>query len=83
MTARDPDLYRTLLENLSDGVMVIEFDGTVRLANAAVCRMFGLDPAAAPGRSFGELFIVLEGFDEFSQIVLDAAAEKGGASRGA
>lgn len=77
MTDREPDIYRTLLESLSDGVMVIGFDGTVGLANAAVFRMFGLDPDATVGRSFGELFIAFGGFDEFTQIVLDAVAERG------
>ena len=81
MTDRGPDIYRTLLENLSDGVMVIGFDGSVKLANAAVCRMFGLDPDEAPGRLFGELFIAFEGFDEFTQIVLDAVAERGEIAR--
>ena len=76
-----PNIYRTLLENLSDGVMVIGFDGAVRLANAAVCRMFGLDTDEALGRYFGEIFIALEGFDEFTQIVLDAVAERGDTAR--
>ena len=77
MTNRDPDIYRTLLENLSDGVVVIDFDGSVRMANAAFCRMFGLDPDGVAGHSFGQLFIAFEGFDEFTQIVLDAVAERG------
>ena len=81
MTDRDPDIYHTLLENLSDGVIVIEFDGSVRMANAAFCRMFDLDPDEAPGRSFGELFIAFEGFDEFAQIVLDAVVERGDIAR--
>ena len=81
MTDRDPDIYRTLLENLSDGVIVVGFDGTVRMANAAFCRMFDLDPDEAPGRSFGEIFIAFEGFDEFTQIVLDAVAERGDIAR--
>ncbi len=77
MTDRDPDIYRTLLENLSDGVVVIDFDGSVKMANAAFCRMFGLDPDEVDGRSFGQLFLAFEGFDEFTQIVLDAVAERG------
>ena len=81
MTDRDPDIYRTLLENLSDGVIVIEFDGSVRMANAAFCRMFGLDSDKAAGRSFGQIFIAFEGFDEFTQIVLDAVAERGDIAR--
>ncbi len=81
MTDRGPDIYRTLLENLSDGVMVIGFDGSVRLANTAFCRMFGLDPAEAVGDSFGELFVTFEGFDEFTQFVLDTVAERGEIAR--
>ena len=81
MTDREPDIYRTLLENLSDGVIVIDFDGAVRMANAAFGRMFGLDPDKAAGRSFGQIFIAFEGFDEFTQIVLDAVAERGDIAR--
>ena len=51
------------------------------MANAAFCRMFGLDRDETPGRSFGELFIAFEGFDEFTQIVLDAVAERGDIAR--
>ena len=76
-----PEVYRALLENLSDGVMVIGFDGSVRLANAAVCRMFGLDPAEVVGGPFGALFVQREGFDEFTQIVLDAVAARSGIAR--
>lgn len=73
---RNPDLYRTLLESLSDGVMVIEFDGSVRIANAAFCRMFGFDPEEVAGRLFGELFLMFEEFDEFVQIILNVVAEQ-------
>ncbi len=81
MSDREPDIYRTLLENLSDGVMVVGFDGSVRMANAAVCRMFGLDPDEAVGRAFGELFVTFEGFDEFTQVIFDAVAERGDIAR--
>ena len=81
MKSRDPEVYRALLENLSDGVMVIGFDGSVRIANAAVCRMFGLDPANVVGRLFGDIFVAFEGFDEFTQIVLDAVAARSSIAR--
>ena len=76
MTGRDPEVYSALLENLSDGVLVIDFDGSVRIANAAICRMFGLEPEEVVGHSFGEVFIRFEGFDEFTQIVLDAVVSR-------
>lgn len=81
MTARDAEIYRALLEDLSDGVLVIDFDGSIRIANAAVCAMFGLDPADAVERRFGELFVAFEDFDEFTEIILDAVAERRDAER--
>jgi len=81
MTQSDSDIHRTLLEHLSDGVMVIGFDGSVRMANAAAYRMFGLTPEETVGRSFGEIFLAFEGLDEFTQIVLDAVAERSDLTR--
>ncbi len=70
------DIHRALLEGVSDGVLAVGLDGEVRLANPALCRMFGLDPGAIVGRSFGEAFVALEGLDEFTDAVLDAVAER-------
>ena len=81
MAGRDPDIYQALLEDLSDGVMVVDFDGRVQVANPALCRMFRLDPADAVGRPFGEIFVAFEGFDDFTQTVLDAVVDRGGATR--
>ncbi|MDE0523683.1 MAG: efflux RND transporter periplasmic adaptor subunit [Boseongicola sp.] len=76
MTDHDPEIHRRLLESLTDGVMVIGHDGSFRMANAAAYRMFGLDPEETVGRSFGEVFVVFEGFDAFTEIVLDAVFER-------
>jgi len=81
MTGRDSDIYEALLEDLSDGVLVVDFEGSVRIANRAFCRMFGLDPADAAGRRFGELFVASEGLDEFTEAVFDAVIQRGGAER--
>ena len=75
------DIHRALLEGVSDGVLAVGLDGEVRLANPALCRMFGLDPGEIVGRSFGEAFVVLEGLDEFTDAVLDAVAERSSGSR--
>ncbi len=74
----DPKLYQTLLENLSDGVMVINSDGHVQIANDALCQMLGFDPDDVEGRLFAELFIMFEGFDEFVEFILDAVMRKRG-----
>ena len=80
-TSESRDIYRTLLENLTDGVMVVDADGTVRLANPALCQIFGLSAAEAVGRAFGEIFVTFEGFDDFVEIVLEAITEQGGVKR--
>ena len=51
------------------------------MVNAAVCQMFALHSDQVIGRPFGELFISFEGFDEFTQIVFDAVAERGKVAR--
>ena len=76
-----PSLHRTLLRNLSDGVIVIDFDGFVRTANTAFCRMFGLAPEEVEGRLFADLFIAFEEFDEFAQTILDVVMERGTGKR--
>ncbi|MDE0371102.1 MAG: efflux RND transporter periplasmic adaptor subunit [Rhodospirillales bacterium] len=81
MSGGVPDIYRSLLEDLSDGVMAVGFDGSVQVVNPAFCRMFGLDPGAISGRAFGEAFVALEGFDEFTDAVFDAIVKRGDGGR--
>ena len=77
MTAkRSTDIYRTLLENLSDGVMVVGVDGAVRLANSALCGIFGFKPDEVVGRPFAEIFVAFRDFDDFVEIILDAITEQ-------
>ncbi|MCY4261046.1 MAG: PAS domain-containing protein, partial [Rhodobacteraceae bacterium] len=77
MTDQTPDLWQTLLDNLSDGVLVIDIDGAIHLANPAFCRMFGLEEDGWAGQDFGSLFVLAEGLDEFTAAVLDAVAQRG------
>ena len=56
--------------------MVIDFDGSTRMANAAIYRMFGPKPEESIGLSFTEIFINSEGFNVFTDIVLNAVAER-------
>ncbi len=78
---KDSEVYRTLIESLSDGVMVVGLEGTVQVANSAFCRMFGLDPGQVAGAAFGELFLEAEDVDEFTQAVLDAVFSPGDTER--
>ncbi|MBM3457205.1 MAG: response regulator [Armatimonadetes bacterium] len=46
---------RTILENLTEGVLVLDVEGHVRVANPSVCRMLGIAEKEAAGRAAGEL----------------------------
>ncbi len=81
MTTPTPDLLPALLDTLSDGVLVIDFDGAIRSANPAFCRMFDLEDDGWAGQDFGALFIIADGLDEFTEAVLDAVAKRGDVER--
>ena len=81
MSSAAPDIHRSLLEDLSDGVLAVDFDGRVQVANPAFCSMFGLDRGEVVGRAFGDAFVTLEGFDEFTGAVFDAIMERGADAR--
>ena len=81
MTGSIPDTLHAALDNLSDGVLVIDLDGAIRLANPAFRRMFGLGDDDPTERNFGSLFVLAEGLDEFSEAVLDAVARRGAVER--
>ena len=76
MTDADAPFDRNILDNLLDGVVIVGLDGVLRTVNPAAAAMFGLEPEAVAGRTFVEVFIAIEGFDEFTQTVLDAVADR-------
>ncbi|MCY4184694.1 MAG: PAS domain S-box protein [Rhodobacteraceae bacterium] len=77
MTAPNFAMLQAILDNLSDGVLVIDFDSSIRMANPAFCQMFALANDDVVGRNFGELFVLSEDFDAFSEAVLDAVTKHG------
>ncbi len=46
---------RTILENLTEGVVVLDTEGQIRNVNAATCRMLGAPAADLIGKSAGEV----------------------------
>ena len=69
-----PDIHREVLENLEDGVLVVGLGGRIETLNPAAERILGLEAGEAGGRGFAELFILREGFDDFTQLVIDATS---------
>ncbi len=75
MISQDFSVYREILENLLDGVIVIDFSGSIVIANHASCQIFEFDRSDVVGKPFAEVFIQIDGFDEFTQIILDVIVQ--------
>ena len=81
MTEDSAPFHEVILGNLLDGVVTVGRGGTIESLNPAAGRMFGLTEGDAVGKSFGEVFIAVEGFDEFTDAVLEAVAGNSSATR--
>ena len=76
-----PDIHRGVLDSLLDGVLVVGSGGRIETLNPAAERILELGPGEAVGHTFGELFVTREGFDEFTQLILDATTQEAGPER--
>ena len=74
-------VQRAVLDDLSDGVLVVGMGGRVETLNPAAQRILGLDAGEALGRTFAELFITREGFDAFTELVVYAKSQSADTER--
>lgn len=70
------DLYREIVTNLLEGVMVIGMNGKITMLNPAAEQILGLTQEDI-GNSFINVFLTREGTDDFSEAILDTIYEKG------
>ncbi len=70
------DIHRRVLDNLLDGVLVVGFGGVIETLNPAGAGILGVDPDEAAGTTFGELFIAREGYDGFTELIVDAIGQR-------
>ena len=66
-----PDIHRSVLDSLLDGVLVVA-EGRIESVNPAAERILGLEPGEARARSFADLFVARDGYDAFTELILDA-----------
>ena len=71
-----PQLYRDVLESMDGGVMTVAADGRIGIFNTAASRLLGVDADAIRDRTFGEVFMNLQGLEAFSDTVLAAVYEE-------
>ncbi|MBG0775716.1 MAG: efflux RND transporter periplasmic adaptor subunit [Desulfovibrionaceae bacterium] len=70
--------YKGILDNMTDGVMALDFSGQIIMFNPAASEVLGLTADQVLGRRFAEVFMMeLEGNDDFNQTVLDAIYKSG------
>ncbi|MCG8617669.1 MAG: PAS domain S-box protein [Desulfobacterales bacterium] len=71
--AREIAFYQQIVENMAEGVMVLDSTGKITLFNDAAAKILGLAEDTVMDRPFGQVFMMeTEGNDEFTQTVLDA-----------
>ncbi len=68
-------LYREIVTNMLEGVMVISMNGKITMLNPAAERMLGLTQEDI-GDSFINVFFTREGTDAFNEAILDTVYEK-------
>ncbi|MFH1035359.1 MAG: ATP-binding protein [Pseudomonadota bacterium] len=70
-------VFQNISEAMSDGLMIIDRQGRVALANPALGRMLGLEPQAMLGKSWATLFFDGRGEnDAFHDVLLDAVQKQ-------
>ena len=68
----DKDVMVNMIENMSDGMLVIGFDGKVRLENSNAASILGIPVESMCGRGVAELMVQGDENDEFFQCIVDA-----------
>ena len=74
---RDQIIHSSIIADMSEGVMVIRFNGVIELVNAAALEILEKSSAELVGKTFASAFFGQEENDAFTQSVLDAVYEKG------
>lgn len=69
------NLYKEIVTNLLEGVMVISMKGKITMLNPAAERILGLTQEDI-GNSFINVFLTREGTDDFNEVILDTVYEK-------
>lgn len=69
------NLYKEIVTNLLEGVMVISMKGKITMLNPAAEHILGLTQEDI-GNSFLNVFLTREGTDDFNEVILDTIYEK-------
>ena len=72
LRARPSGVHQTILDSMTSGVMSLDASGVIRTFNPAAVSILALERDDDVGATFAQLFVPLEGLDEFNEVVLDS-----------
>ena len=72
LRARPSGVHQTILDSMTSWVMSLDASGVIRTFNPAAVSILALERDDDVGATFGQLFVPLEGLDEFNEVVLDS-----------
>ena len=73
---KNNDIYRNIVDNMFDGVIIIGFDGKVRLDNKNAAQILELDEETLCDKTIASLMIENSRNDEFFQCIIDSVFTK-------
>ena len=69
-------LYENVIENTTDGILIIGFDGRIRMENDVASEILDVNPDFLQGKTIAALMDANEENDEFFRAIIDAVYEK-------
>ena len=76
MNLLDDSLYKNIIENMSEGVLVIGFDGTIRMDNSIASEILEISPEELYQSSIAKLLENNSENDDFFECLLEAVYKK-------
>ena len=73
---KNNDIYRNIVDNMFDGVIIIGFDGKVRLDNKNAAQILELNEETLCDKTIASLMIENSRNDEFFQCIIDSVFTK-------
>ena len=69
-------LYENVIENTTDGILIIGFDGKIRMENDVTAEILDVSPDYLRGKTIASLMDKTDKNDEFFRAIIDAVYEK-------
>ena len=76
MNNSDTLMLENLLENMTDGVFIVGYDGKIRMENAVAADILGISSGPLYGKSLTEMITRSDDNDSFFRVIIDAVFQR-------